>query len=319
MSRYLVSIAMTTYNGEKYLHNQIDSIIAQSVTDWELVICDDVSTDDTWQILREYTESDGRIKIFKNQQNLGFKKNFEKAIGLCKGKYIALSDQDDVWAENHLKTLLENIGNNVMVCSNVQLMTDDGRLIHQNMKSESLWISRDPDFQFFQLLHSNYVQGCTTLFKSQLRNLLIPIPDSQDYHDYWFAFRAVLEGSVLYLPDVLVYYRQHPQNVTGNHKKTLRTELSKSFSMPNAQSFRWKLKNTEIFSSLPLSSQKQKLLVETQKYFQRIVENKQLYRSIPYFFKYYCFIYRTKNISLFVPRFLKRFILPFFRRKPCLK
>ena len=100
-----ISIAMTTYNGEKYLAEQLDSILSQTHTDWELIICDDCSTDSTWQILQEYAQKDSRIKIYKNEQNLGFKKNFEKAIGLCTGDYIALSDQDDVWFPEHLSLL----------------------------------------------------------------------------------------------------------------------------------------------------------------------------------------------------------------------
>lgn len=106
----MISIAMATYNGEKYLREQLDSILAQTVQDFELVVCDDCSTDSTVRILEEYVEKDARIKIFCNEQNLGFVKNFEKAISLCQGECIALSDQDDVWLPEHLQVLLENIG-----------------------------------------------------------------------------------------------------------------------------------------------------------------------------------------------------------------
>ena len=105
-----VSIALATYNGEKYLREQLDSILSQSIQDFELVACDDCSTDSTLKILNEYAEKDFRVKVFTNEKNLGFKKNFEKAIFLCSGDYIALSDQDDIWTENHLQVLLENIG-----------------------------------------------------------------------------------------------------------------------------------------------------------------------------------------------------------------
>ena len=91
----MISIAMATYNGAKYLREQIDSILAQTIQDFELVVCDDCSSDDTWDILKQYSDADKRIKVFRNESNMGFKRNFEKAMSLCGGDYIALSDQDD--------------------------------------------------------------------------------------------------------------------------------------------------------------------------------------------------------------------------------
>ena len=82
----MISIALASYNGSKYIREQIDSILAQTYQDFELIVCDDCSTDDTWQVLQEYAEKDNRIKIFENETNIGFKKNFEKAISLCKGR-----------------------------------------------------------------------------------------------------------------------------------------------------------------------------------------------------------------------------------------
>ena len=105
----MISIAMATYNGEKYLAEQLDSILAQTVQDFELIVCDDCSSDSTAEILSRYAEKDSRIKIFVNEKNLGFVKNFEKAVSLCSGEYIALSDQDDVWFAGHLEILLRNI------------------------------------------------------------------------------------------------------------------------------------------------------------------------------------------------------------------
>ena len=101
----MISIALASYNGSKYIREQLDSILEQTYQDFELIICDDCSTDNTWQILQEYAQKDSRIKVFENERNLGFKKNFEKAISLCNGKYIALSDQDDIWIDNHLEVL----------------------------------------------------------------------------------------------------------------------------------------------------------------------------------------------------------------------
>ena len=108
----MIGIAMTTYNGEKYLKEQIDSILNQTVSDFELIVCDDVSSDSTMDILNDYAEKDDRVHVFRNEENLGFLKNFEKAIRICLDRgaeYVALSDQDDVWMKNHLEVLLNTI------------------------------------------------------------------------------------------------------------------------------------------------------------------------------------------------------------------
>src|ERR1700748_3070750 len=93
----LVSVAMCTYNGEKYIRQQLDSILNQTWRNLEIVIVDDGSSDDTFAIISEYAEKDSRIKCFKNEVNLGFNKNFEHAVELTTGDYIAISDQDDIW------------------------------------------------------------------------------------------------------------------------------------------------------------------------------------------------------------------------------
>ena len=120
----MISIAMATYNGEKYLREQIDSILNQTIQDFELIVCDDCSTDTTWNILQDYQSQDRRIKCYRNEENLGFKKNFEKAIGLCTGEYIALSDQDDIWLPEHLEKLVNIIGNADLACGTELLFSD---------------------------------------------------------------------------------------------------------------------------------------------------------------------------------------------------
>src|SRR5690554_1467232 len=114
----MISIALASYNGEKYIKEQLDSILNQTIQDFEIVVCDDASTDNTWEILQQYEAKDKRFKIFRNEQNLGFKKNFEKAISHCKGEYIALSDQDDIWIENHLELLFNHIQENDLCLGN---------------------------------------------------------------------------------------------------------------------------------------------------------------------------------------------------------
>ena len=111
----LISIAMCTYNGERFLNEQISSILEQTYRNFELVIVNDNSKDNSINIIKEYQSKDNRIKLFQNNKNIGFLKNFEKAISLCRGDFIALSDQDDVWKKNKLEIFLKNINDNMLI------------------------------------------------------------------------------------------------------------------------------------------------------------------------------------------------------------
>ncbi|RZL67923.1 MAG: glycosyltransferase, partial [Pedobacter sp.] len=106
----LISIALCTYNGEKYIEKQLDSLVSQSYTPIEIVISDDSSTDGTWNILEKYAAVYPFIKLFKSRINLGFTKNFEQAISFCNGDFIALSDQDDIWDTDKLSILYNELG-----------------------------------------------------------------------------------------------------------------------------------------------------------------------------------------------------------------
>lgn len=109
MDDEMISIAMATYNGEKYLREQLDSILAQTHQNFELIVCDDCSTDSTVQILRECEKNDSRIKVFVNEENLGYVQNFLKALSLCSSKWIFLSDQGDIWEKKKIECFLEVI------------------------------------------------------------------------------------------------------------------------------------------------------------------------------------------------------------------
>src|ERR1700742_3478188 len=100
----LISVALCTYSGEKFLQEQMDSILAQTYKNLEIVIVDDCSTDRTIDIINSYAEKDKRIKLFQNDTNLGFNKNFEKALSLTTGEYISISDQDDTWLPQKLQS-----------------------------------------------------------------------------------------------------------------------------------------------------------------------------------------------------------------------
>lgn len=206
----LVSIAIATYNGAKYLEEQLESILHQTYDSIEIIICDDQSSDNTISIIKRYQNNDIRIKLFINDKNLGYVKNFEKAISLCTGTYIALSDQDDIWSLNKIEVLLKNIGCNFLIHSDVSLIDEKGEVIAKTWKNE---IKTHKVFEDF--LFSNVVTGCTSMFKNELLKDLLPFPEALAYHDWYLAIHAARHKKIVYLNKSLVQYRQHTTQDTG--------------------------------------------------------------------------------------------------------
>ena len=220
----LVSIAMTTYNGEKYLIQQLDSILTQTYKNLEVIICDDKSLDNTAKIIKEYQKSDSRIKFFPNETNLGFKKNFEKAISFCSGEYIALSDQDDIWEKNKIELLLENIKDFDLIHSACSLIDEN------SIQISPLWLKEDDlKYTFSKIIFGNSVTGCTTLFKKELLKDFFPIPRGEYYHDWWLALLAIKGNGIVFFNKPLVKYRQHSSQDTGANIDTLRKKLNRYY------------------------------------------------------------------------------------------
>ncbi len=215
----MISIAMATYNGEKYLREQLDSILAQTVQDFELIVCDDCSTDLTMQILNEYAERDSRIKVFENEENLGFKKNFEKVIGLCSGNYIALSDQDDIWLPEHLEVLYKNIGEKSTSWGNSLLIDSNGNCAGKKLsEGVSFNIFYDNYNILYRLLFiSAPFQGASSLYTKELIESSIPIPNGVNYHDAWLDVSAVFQNGIACTFEPITKYRMHGDNASGQH------------------------------------------------------------------------------------------------------
>lgn len=218
----LVSVAMATYNGARFIKEQIESILRQTISNIEIVVCDDCSTDETWTILQNYATKDNRFRIYQNETNLGFVKNFEKALSLCSGEYIALSDQDDIWMDNHIELLLSGLGEKIMSCGNALLVDGEGRSLNTTWKEyEQLDYVPEDDFLKLKsiILFRNPYQGASMLFRKELLNYAIPFPSFVSFHDRWLAIVACLSGGIAYIDKVLLYYRRASQNVTSNRKK----------------------------------------------------------------------------------------------------
>ena len=209
---------MTTYNGAKYLRNQLDSILYQTIPASEIVVCDDCSTDDTWNILCMYAQKYPIFKIFKNEKNMGFIRNFEKAIHLCSGDYIALSDQDDIWLPNHLQLLINGLGNKYLAVGDAELIDSCGdRLGYKLSYCENLdFIPKDDtDKAYFILFYRNPYQGASMLFRRDFLEKVLPIPNGVQCHDVWFSLLACFYGGCQPLKETVTLYRRHDKAVTG--------------------------------------------------------------------------------------------------------
>ena len=213
---------MATYNGARYIREQIDSILAQTIQDFELVICDDCSSDETFSILSQYAREEHRIRIIKNDKNLGFKKNFEKAIGLCSGDYIALSDQDDICMPNHLETLLSMIGSSMISCGNADLIDAEGNPIGLTLKQMEAFDKEYKDNMqkaYSLIFFRNPYQGASMLIKKEFFEKALPIPNEIGCHDSWFAVLSCFNGGLTYTEKIVNRYRMHGNNVTGMRTK----------------------------------------------------------------------------------------------------
>jgi len=208
---HLVSIALCTYNGEKFLAKQLDSLLAQDYEPMEIIAVDDRSSDNTWNILEEYALKDDRLKLYQNEQNLGHTLNFEKAIKLCEGDFIALADQDDIWEKGKIKTMMCYTDGCMMVYHDSDFIDDKADLIgDKTMASNHRMYEGDSSLP---TILGNNIHGHAILFNSKLKKYLFPF-EAGFSHDWAIAFAAFNLGKVKYLDHVLVHYRQHQHSIT---------------------------------------------------------------------------------------------------------
>lgn len=205
-----ISIAMATYNGAKYLSEQINSILNQTVAPNEIIIVDDCSTDGTWTILQQYAQQYNQIKLYRNAQNIGGCQSFNKAIMQCSGDYIALSDQDDVWLPEKLSILVTEIGDNLLIHSDAVIVDESLNVISNTFKKGLINKHSLVDY-----LMSNAVTGCTCMFSKDLVTLSFPITAEFYIHDHFISIIAGIFGTVKYIDKPLIKYRQHQNSQIG--------------------------------------------------------------------------------------------------------
>ncbi|HEA20194.1 MAG TPA: glycosyltransferase family 2 protein [Pricia antarctica] len=214
----MISICMAVYNGEKYLREQIDSILPQLGETDELIISDDGSTDNTLKILDAY--NDLRIKVLKsNGRNII--KNFENALTHSSGEIIFLADQDDIWYPSKVPECLKYLRKYDLVFSNVEVFRDDiaDMELFYSKKGTKTGILRN-------LIKNNYI-GATMAFKRRILEKSLPFPRNIYMHDIWLAMTAEIVGKTFFIEKPLMGYRRHGENASQTGEKSSNTLIRK--------------------------------------------------------------------------------------------
>lgn len=219
-----VSVALCTYNGAKYLRQQLDSILQQTRLVDEIVICDDCSQQDTWDIIEEYASlHPSLIKAKRNSENLGSIKNFEQAISLCQGDIIFLSDQDDSWAENKVEAYIDFFDQHddiAVLCSNGHIMNEHNEQLDRLTVWDSPQIALDEgrsiDYFFTVAYCTNIATGASMAIRRSFLSQVLPFPALQRmHHDEWIALIASHQKAFYLLDEKLFSYRIHEEQQIG--------------------------------------------------------------------------------------------------------
>lgn len=221
LKKPLISISLCTFNGARFLREQLDTLVNQDYDHKEIIAVDDASTDGTLAILNEYATKYPFIHIHQNEQNLGFRRSFEKAIRLSKGDFIALSDQDDLWMPEKLSDMRAQIGEHQLIYHDSVFIKENGQSLNKKMSDVINMYSGD---SFKPFLFFNSVSGHACMFKNSLVPYILPLPASV-YHDHWIAYVAANVGTIGYVPKTLVKYRQHEKTSTNILKLSKRKPI----------------------------------------------------------------------------------------------
>lgn len=221
-SMHAVDVVLATYNGEPYLDEFLESMVAQTHTNWRLLVSDDGSSDGTLAVVARWAARDPRIRLVNIERQGGVAANFSKATEFATADYVLLADQDDVWLPAKISTMLgviietENGDRDVPI-----LCFSDLTLVDQGLQpiSPSLYGYRSLDpmrnLDAGYLLWFSAVYGCSVIVNQALVRRSIPVPSSAIMHDQWFALQAAMHGRVVYLNQSFVLYRQHGNNDMG--------------------------------------------------------------------------------------------------------
>lgn len=218
----MVSVLLSTYNGAKFLREQIDSILEQSYSDFLLYIRDDGSSDDTWSVLSEY--NDPRIRLVQGE-NLGPAGSFFTLLREAeRADYYFFSDQDDVWYSEKISVMLAEIQKYddypAMVFSDFSMIDETGSETHQSYSLYASLRVSEGEVGVDKLIPHPYVFGCASVINQKLAKLVLFPPDGIEMHDCWISMAAAATGKLIYLPRQTIAHRFHSSNATGRKDQT---------------------------------------------------------------------------------------------------
>lgn len=204
----MISVCIATYNASKYIHSQVISILDQLSPEDEIIVSDDVSTDGTVDEIIKI--NDPRIKVIKGNSRLGVIKNFERSLYAAKGDLIFLSDQDDIWLPNKVSLCKAQLDKFLLVVT-------DCVVVDANLNSliPSFFLLRKSKKGIMRNIYRNSYIGCCIAFKRELLDIALPFPTSIPMHDVWLGMLAEIKGEVTFLPNKLLLYRRHGNNLSG--------------------------------------------------------------------------------------------------------
>lgn len=232
MGNIRISVAVATYNGERYIRQQMDSILMNLSDADEVVVSDDGSADQTPAIIKEYQGGRIPVRLIKGPGR-GIKQNIAAALFACKGSYIFLADQDDVWTKHKVAKVMEYLGRDgcKLVCHDAAVM--DASLTQ--VLKPSFFAYRGSKAGFWNNLLKNRYMGCCMAFEAGLLKEALPIPDEIEMHDQWIGMLNDLRGGKsAFIGDKLLLYRRHGANVSDFSHGTVFMMLRKRFVLARA-------------------------------------------------------------------------------------
>lgn len=233
-----VEILMATYNGEKYLREQLDSILKQTFKDWQLIIRDDNSIDNTMKILSDYEKKDKRIKILRDTKgNLGFVKNFEELLKNSSKEFVMFSDQDDYWMENKIEKYVKvieslnktELENPLLIHSNSYVCDKNLNILKKKFVDPKIAKEYSGSSYFFNYI----VQGSTVLVNRKMIQIALPFFKNVRLHDRYLHLLSEFFGKRIFIDESLTKYRQHNGNEIGAKSSSLSKLLKKKYFYKN--------------------------------------------------------------------------------------
>ena len=301
-----IDILLATYNGEKFVKEQIESILNQTYENFNLIISDDASTDNTLNILEEYEKKDTRIKVFKKEKNKGLIDNFEFLLKNVTSDYFMFSDQDDIWKKDKIEKSINKLNeeNSGLVYTDLEIVDEKLNVIYPSYWKYKQIYKKIKKYNNFEALYlNNFVTGCTILAKSKYIKDILPLPRNSKFvlHDYWTALIISAKDKISYVEEPTIQYRQHKNNRVGSSRKSDQLE---NFEDLRNLFIRVKIEHFEVFKEnieKIKTKESSKYTNEALKYFENLKKVKYInLKNWKLFFR----LYKYEEFSYTIQNFI---------------